>query len=461
MKLAFSVCGSQNGDEGKGTTIALLAALFGVGTVIRFNGGPQAAHNVVTAEGIHHCFSQLGAGTFSGAGTLLSRFMAVNPVSMLREGAVMQKLGLPGLEYPLNKVTVSRLSPVVTPIHRSVNRLKECLRGDSRHGSCGVGYGETIESVMALGDQALRCGDLEKADICFQKLKILMDLKFPEAERLMAADPNNIAAREHFRYLQELNIGDLTEFYGKFASGSDVSISENGPISDIVAFEGAQGALIHGSKGFLPYTSHSDTSFKNADILAEEWGYPEPVRISVMRAYTTRHGPGPFVTEDRSLSDMLSEGEHNTFNDWQGTFRFGWPDLVALRYGMKITGRPDHIALTCMDKAMELGRDRIFKMCFAYLAPKGADIPDIFETDGFSEGRRVIKDIRLPEGDFPVEATEFLFGCDPMYRPIEPKDIPFILHRELDVPVSIISYGPRTDEKETAHIEELKRHTRT
>jgi adenylosuccinate synthase len=71
------VVGLAFGDCGKGSLVDYLTRSIGARTVVRFNGGPQAGHNVVTPAGRHHTFSQFGSGTLAGARTLLSRFMLI------------------------------------------------------------------------------------------------------------------------------------------------------------------------------------------------------------------------------------------------------------------------------------------------------------------------------------------------------------------------------------------------
>ncbi|MGH3382870.1 MAG: adenylosuccinate synthetase, partial [Actinoallomurus sp.] len=68
------------GDAGKGTVVDRLCARGPYAAVVRFNGGAQAAHNVVTTDGRHHTFAQFGSGTLTpGVTTHLSRFMLVDP----------------------------------------------------------------------------------------------------------------------------------------------------------------------------------------------------------------------------------------------------------------------------------------------------------------------------------------------------------------------------------------------
>lgn len=83
---AYILAGLGYGDEGKGAWTDFLARTEPVHTVVRFNGGAQAGHNVITPDGRHHTFAQFGSGTFvRGVNTHLSRFMLVNPLRSAEE----------------------------------------------------------------------------------------------------------------------------------------------------------------------------------------------------------------------------------------------------------------------------------------------------------------------------------------------------------------------------------------
>ena len=83
------------GDAGKGTVVDWLCATRPVHAVIRFNGGAQAAHNVVLPDGRHHTFAQFGSGTLRGVPTHLSRFVVVDPLALSAEAAHLVRLGVP------------------------------------------------------------------------------------------------------------------------------------------------------------------------------------------------------------------------------------------------------------------------------------------------------------------------------------------------------------------------------
>ena len=145
-------------------------------------------------------------------------------------------------------------------------------------------------------------------------------------------------------------VADVCAAYAAFAgrvtlvdSACLTSLLRAGP----VVFEGAQGVLLDEWHGFHPYTTWSTTTFANAETLLAETGQTA-ARLGVVRCYLTRHGPGPLVTEDPTLE--LAD-RHNARNQWQGRFRTGHFDAVALRYALEVAGGVDGIALTHLDAA--------------------------------------------------------------------------------------------------------------
>src|ERR1019366_7260396 len=118
---AHIVVGMAYGDEGKGATVDFLVRKRNAGLVVRFNGGPQALHNVVTPDIRHHGFSQFGSGTFvPGVRTHLSRFMLVNPMNMMEEADHLRILGV--LDA-LERISVDPRALIITPFQREVNRI--------------------------------------------------------------------------------------------------------------------------------------------------------------------------------------------------------------------------------------------------------------------------------------------------------------------------------------------------
>ncbi|MBC9706769.1 MAG: adenylosuccinate synthetase [Enterococcus sp.] len=108
------VIGLGFGDEGKGTIVDFLCQQRKTDYVIRFSGGPQTAHNVVTDTGLEHTFALFGSGTFQGAGTILTKHVLINPFNLIAEArALEEKTG----ENPLRKLVLSENSLLITPLH--------------------------------------------------------------------------------------------------------------------------------------------------------------------------------------------------------------------------------------------------------------------------------------------------------------------------------------------------------
>ncbi len=354
------------GDAGKGTVVDWLCAQSAqsapgrpVRTVVRFNGGAQAAHHVLTrvhrggeyACGVHrgtpHAFAQFGSGTFTpGTRTFLSRFMLVDPLALVAEAEHLENVGVPD---PLGLVAVDRDALLTTPYHRAANQSREQARGDARHGSCGMGIGETAGYALAHPEDAPRVGDIARPGMLISKLSKLRDRLAAPIRPSDVPPPGDIAA-VYRAVAERLTLtGD----------GYLKRLLRLGP----VVFEGAQGVLLDEWRGFHPYTTWSTTTFENAETLLRESGNEAAVtRLGVTRTYQTRHGPGPFPTEDPTLA--IPEA-HNANGRWQGPFRTGHLDAVALRYAAEVTGGVDAVALTHLDTAErhpELGICRAYEL---------------------------------------------------------------------------------------------------
>ena len=333
------------GDAGKGSLVDYYVRRHRAHTVVRFNGGAQAAHNVVTPDGRHHTFSQFGSGTFvPGVRTHLSRFMLVDPVALLLEERHLRSVGV---SDAFERLSVSRDALVVTPFQRAANRLREMSRGRDRHGSCGMGIGETMADMLAGETLALRMRELLSPAGMYERLRHIQHAKRLQCAFLNRPD-DPVADRE---WALLCNPEAPAEFADLFQHVSrrltivpDAADMLHAP--GAVVFEGAQGVLLDEWYGFHPHTTWSTTTFGNALTLLHEADYPGGItRIGSLRAYMTRHGPGPFPTEDADLT-RRSPDLHNALNPWQRQFRIGWLDLLLLRYALEVAGGVDQLAVT-------------------------------------------------------------------------------------------------------------------
>ncbi|GIF13028.1 adenylosuccinate synthetase [Actinoplanes teichomyceticus] len=381
------------GDAGKGTVVDALCATLPVRAVIRFNGGAQAGHNVVADDGRHHTFAQFGSGTLRGVPTHLTRFVVVDPLALSAEAAA--------LGNPFHLLTVDGDALLATPWHRAANRRRERV---DRHGSCGLGVGETVS-------YARRHPDAPR----------VADVRSPARLRRRLA-----AVQEAYGYA-DTALDDVVDAFTAFGRAVRIVheshtmrlLSEGGCV-----FEGAQGVLLDEWRGWHPHTTWSTTTFGNVTQLC-----PSFRRLGVVRAYTTRHGTGPFVTEDPAL--CLPEA-HNGHGEWQGAFRTGHFDAVAHRYAVEVAGGIDELAVTHLDVAEAHPE---LAVCTAY------------RVDGRLWDRIVPGPYR--DLSYQEELTTRLLRARPA-RLHRPRDWAGEIGALLDAPVAVESYGPRAADKRFA-----------
>jgi adenylosuccinate synthase len=128
-------------------------------------------------------------------------------------------------------------------------------------------------------------------------------------------------------------------------------------------FEGANGVLLDIDHGTYPYVTSSSTGPHGIGPGA---GVP-PTRVTCLvgtfKAYATRVGSGPFVTE---LNDELGERIRQQGHEFGTTTgrprRCGWFDAVAGRYTARLTGATD-LALMHLDTLRGIQQ---IGVCIAY-----------------------------------------------------------------------------------------------
>ncbi len=404
------------GDSGKGTVTDALVRRLGAGLVVRHNGGAQAGHNVVLEDGRHHTFSQLGAGSFvAGVRTHLSRYMVIHPGGLLEEARLLEKKGVKDV---LSRLTIDPRAKVITPFHQAANRLREVLRGQARHGSCGLGVGETMHHWIEHPEEAVSAWDLFHPEHLQSKLCRIQQRywqEFSGSRRELIRDPLGIT---EMGILESAHAGVV---FMKRAHGLASLVRELEPPEGTVIFEGAQGVLLDEWRGFHPHTTWSTCTFDNALELIREWG-GEAYRLGVVRSYATRHGAGPFPTEDRSLT--LPE-PHNSWGPWQEGFRLGWLDAVLLRYAVDACGGLDGLAVTHLD-CLQPG----WKLASRYQELSRLELGPFMDLD------------------YQEKLGQRLNSVTPVYQEVETEgELCAALSELLEAPVVLKSYGPTPSDK--------------
>jgi adenylosuccinate synthase len=463
----FLLAGLGDGDESKGSIVDWLTRNYPVKSIWRYNGGAQASHHVVLDEGIMHCFSQIGSGSLvRPVTTYLTNFTAINPISLRAEYEELQTK----IKFPLLEIYLDEQALIITPYHVLINQMREISRGTKRFGSCGRGVGEAISDSERYQEKVLRASDFKDMAEFRYKLRILQVLKIDQGEQLLDLDPENAELLIRLEKMRsEKHFQDLVDWYLDFPRWSGVRIVTKREVSMLliedesdIVFEGAQGPLLDRDYGFYPHITKSNTRFDNAEKLIQEYKLTgDIIKIGVLRAYATRHGAGPFLSYDASLTTLIPE-QHNTTNDWQGDFRIGWFDLLTTRYALKMVGKIRGIALTNLDRLLDL--DEV-KVCVAYKYQGSANFSKVSQFFDYrldkinSRVAIVITDIKLPPSDklknyiWRQQITNILNNCQPIYQTLPVDKINFIadyikyLEKELGENVHLISTGPSASDK--------------
>lgn len=338
------VLGLGYGDEGKGMAVAhevARALSFGLDPlVVRFNGGPQAAHNVrvqVDGHALHHTHAQFGSGSLFGAKTVLAKGMLFDPLAVASEAS---HLSYVTKQDVMKDLVVDVACPVVLPIHAYANQRLELMRGDRRHGSTGRGIG-----IARACEHACRSGDVDP--------DMLIDVRtlFDEAilHSKMAFWCNWISRRYSIRLdeperslAKSVSEGMRTLCaYGLRVTEFSEGLVRHHMRDGFVIFEGSQGLLLDERYGTFPHVTYGDMTAKGAFDVA---GCELPV-MGVTRSYQTRHGAGPLYTE----GTYDAPEDDNGTTTWAGKFRTGLLDID--RFQLVTTCEVfNEIAVSCMDR---------------------------------------------------------------------------------------------------------------
>lgn len=301
------VIGASYGDEGKGLIVDYLCATQGAGVVVRFNGGAQAGHTVVTPDGLRHVFQHVGAGTFCGVPTFLSEFFVCNPLMFFKETDKLQAMGVVPAVFADPRCRVTTFADMV------INQRKEDARGLKRHGSVGLGFHETIQRSQ-VPELTITMADLWHGNPARLKDKL----------RLICGKWATYRTKKPIENAEGM-IESFVHGCGAFAQA--VHPAGIGQCKDPV-FEGAQGLLLdQDCKASWPHVTHSNTGIKNVRALCAQAGITDIEAYYVSRSYLTRHGAGPLDREDPA---MCFPDDTNMAHPYQGHLRFAPLDVDAL-----------------------------------------------------------------------------------------------------------------------------------
>ncbi|MDO8339208.1 MAG: adenylosuccinate synthase [Candidatus Burarchaeum sp.] len=336
------VVGLQYGDEGKGKVVDYCAQKADI--VVRFNGGANAGHTVIV-KGETHKFHLMPSGVLWGKRVMLGAGTVIDPKLLLDEIAQAQKAGIKP------KLLVDYRAHVVTPWHKLLDGASEVLKGRQKIGTTGRGIGPAYaDKVSRIG---IRVGDLLDAGKLREKTRFLNELNSKIASRVYSIEevPQDFTA-EYAEYGRQ-----LAPYVGMLSIELNMALSEGRK----VLFEGAQGAQLDVDLGTYPYVTSSNTT---AGAACAYCGVgPKHIKevLGVVKAYTSRVGEGPFVSEiNGHLADKLREKGKEYGTTTGRPRRIGWLNLVAVRYAAMINGTTG-LAVTKLDTLSGLEKINVCK----------------------------------------------------------------------------------------------------
>jgi adenylosuccinate synthase len=295
MSNAHVVIGANYGDEGKGLVIDYLVHNEKVQKVVRFNGGAQAGHTVVSPDGMRHVSHHFSSGTILGADTFLSRHFVANPMIYFKEEEEIRRLGI-----KVPKLFVDPRVLVSTPYDMIINELRE---KHYKYGSCCTGFSDTIDrnnckpvtensgKLWDMGDMFhLNADDVyynaiyDKAEELHYKLQLIRKEWVPlRLQQLGIPYTHEMLKRVMDDKLLWKYLEDLTNF------GKSIAIMHTKDLSkhDSIVFEGGQGLGLDQEQGTVPHVTKSYTGMTNVRDICKEANIKEVDVYYVTRAYRT------------------------------------------------------------------------------------------------------------------------------------------------------------------------------
>jgi adenylosuccinate synthase len=343
------VIGSQWGDEGKGKIVDYLAQK--ADAVVRYSGGSNAGHTVVV-NNVAYKLRLLPSGIlYPGKTCVLGNGVVINPGVVLKEIKDMRDKGV-----DISRIVISDRAHVVLPYHQLLDELQEAALGKAKIGTTKGGIGPCyMDKVARTG---IRICDLMEPDTFAAKLKINVDAKNAIITKIYGGKPFDYETilKEYLEYAEELR---------PYVADTGVVLDEIFASGKNVLFEGAQATFLDIDHGTYPYVTSSNPTAGNA-ATGSGIGpcYIDHV-VGVVKAYTTRVGEGPFVTEllDKDgPGNQIRETGHEYGTVTGRPRRCGWLDAFMLKYSARLNSL-DFLAITRLDILDQMPK---IKMCVGY-----------------------------------------------------------------------------------------------
>jgi len=315
------VLGAQWGDEGKGKVTDFFASSADL--VVRFQGGNNAGHTIVVGEdkialsltpsGVLYpnCVPVIGSGCVVDLGFLKKELKMLNEKNISTE-----------------KLALSANAHVIMPYHKILDELIEESLGDKKIGTTKKGIGPCYaDKIQRYG---IRVQDLLDDSVFAEKLNSNLNEKNNLLTKIYNHDP--LSADEIIEEFSEYK-----EMVQQHISDTSLLVSNAIKENKSILFEGAQGTLLDIDHGTYPFVTSSNTSAANAATGSGIGPLNLDRVVGVTKAYISRVGSGPFITEqENEIGDYLIE-KGAEFGVVTGRRRrCGWLDLISLKYSVRV-----------------------------------------------------------------------------------------------------------------------------
>jgi len=416
------VVGAQWGDEGKAKITDLLATEANL--IIRYQGGCNAGHTVVVDDKTYK-FHLIPSGIlyegktcFIGAGTV------IHPETFERE---VQDLLAQGIQT--KGLKVSPLASITMPYHIDVDGFREDNAQKGKIGTTKKGIGPTYTDKI--GRFGLKIEDL----YCKEALSEKLDMFLPRKNKMLGNYGLKTYSKEEITALCE----KYAEIFRPFVAHDWQDIlNEAKKAEKTILFEGAQGIMLDIDYGTYPFVTSSNPIAGGAGTGS---GYgPSMIKdiIGVSKAYITRVGEGPFVTE---LEDEIGENIRNVGHEYGTTTgrprRCGWFDAVVAKYGVLVSGLTS-MAITKIDVFDAFEE---IKVCTAYKDKRDGTIHKNYPTNVFIH--KYLEPVYETHQGWMSDITGIKTWDE---LPENAKKYLKRLEELFEIPISIVSVGPGRDQ---------------
>lgn len=340
------VIGCQWGDEGKGKIVDLLTE--NIAAVVRFQGGNNAGHTLVT-NGKKTILRLIPSGILrSHVHCLIGNGVVLSPAALLAEIKELEMIGLSVRE----RLHISEACPLVLPSHIALDQARELGKG--MIGTTKRGIGPAYEDKV--GRRGLRVGDLLYPDYLASKLTDILNYHNAILEHYYHAEPLN-----YQKVLDEiLTLG--AEIIPLIAD-VPAMLNQYRTSAQKVLFEGAQGTFLDIDHGTYPFVTSSNTVAGAATIGSGTGPANLNYILGIIKTYTTRVGAGPFPTElHDKMGELLRERGHEFGSVTGRPRRCGWFDAALVKRAIQLNS----VTGLCLTKLDVLDELSSVKICTGY-----------------------------------------------------------------------------------------------